>query len=122
MSRDQDDIRALDACFEAARAAPLEPSPELLARVLADADAEYARTAMPPARVQPLPRAGRLGQAIRTLGGWPAMGGLAAATVAGIWIGLSPPEGVQAYLSQPDAAYIVDLPPGVGFDLTEGTL
>jgi len=121
MSKDQDDIRALDACFKAARAAPLEPSDALLARVLADAEAVQSDMQHPCAHA-PRARGSRLLQAVRALGGWPAMGGLAAATVAGIWIGFSPPEQVEAYFSAPDAAYIVDLAPGAGFDLAEGSL
>lgn len=121
MSKDQDETRALDACIEAARAAQLEPSDAFLARVLADAEAVQSEIERPPARA-PRARGGRLRQAVRALGGWPAMGGLAAATLAGIWIGISPPEGVQAYLAAPDAAYIVDLAPAAGFDLTGGAL
>lgn len=121
MNRDQDDIQALDACFKAGRAASLNPSAELLARVLADADA--VQSGLRASDVQfPPPRATRLRQMVKALGGWPALGGLAAATVAGVWIGLSPPDGLQAYLSAPDAAYIVDLAPGAGFDLVGGAL
>lgn len=115
MTKDHDDIRTLDDVFRAARDAPMEPSPELLARVLADAEAVGA--ALRPVRNQAgPPRADRLRDVFRALGGWPAMTGLAAATVAGIWIGLSPPAGLQAGLSAPDAAYIVDLAPGAVVD------
>lgn len=31
-------------------------------------------------------------QFLRVLGGWPAMGGLAAACAAGVWIGVAPPD------------------------------
>ena len=111
MTKDHDDIQALDDVFRAARAAPLEPSPELLGRVLQDAEAvEVARNQAGS------PRAYRLRELFRALGGWPAMTGLAAATVAGIWIGLSPPAGLEAGLSAPDAAYIVDLAPGAVVD------
>jgi hypothetical protein len=30
------------------------------------------------------------------LGGWPAVSGLAAATVAGIWVGVAPPASVES--------------------------
>ncbi|RYH11631.1 hypothetical protein [Tropicimonas sp. IMCC6043] len=82
--------RELDACFEALRAAREEPSPELLARVLADGYAEQdARTAVAPAA--PAPRRGWLRNLIDMIGGWPALAGLATATLAGVWIGYNPP-------------------------------
>ncbi|MWD30223.1 hypothetical protein E0K89_022405, partial [Aquicoccus sp. SCR17] len=40
--------------------------------------------------------------ALRGLGGWPALGGLTAATLAGVWLGVSPPQGV----SDPVAAWL----------------
>lgn len=82
--------RELDACFEALRAAREEPSPELLARVLADGYAEQdARAAVAPAA--PAPRRGWLRNLIDMIGGWPALAGLATATLAGVWIGYNPP-------------------------------
>ena len=88
---ERDDDR-LEAFFTAARATTPEPSQDLLARVLADA-AEVslgggARLLPPPAR------ASRLRQAFEAMGGWTAAGGLVAASAAGLWIGLAPPDGV----------------------------
>ena len=85
---------ALDALFAAARAAPVAPSDALLARVLADA-ADVQPAAAPPG-------VARRGQPGRTrwhlwdlLGGWPVAGSAAAAGIAGLWLGLSPPAAVE---------------------------
>ena len=76
----------LDEFFEAARNAPAHPSDDLMARVAADAAREAPRPAQP-ARVRP--------GIFETLGGWPALGGLVTATVAGVWIGVANPLGVD---------------------------
>jgi hypothetical protein len=72
--------------FEAARADGPEPSDALMARVLADAEALQPRPADPPRG------GGAWAEVWRLLGGWPAAAGLAAAGVAGLWIGAAPPE------------------------------
>ena len=82
MSDKDQDLGGLGAFFDAARAHPPAPSPELLARVLGDAEAEQVwitRRAQPAAEA---PRAGLLEQLYRLLGGWPAMAGLTTAIVA----------------------------------------
>lgn len=84
----------LEAMLQAARA---EPVPEaLMARVVADAarvQAGFAaparkavRSAMPPARP------GLLRRLVQAAGGATACAGLATATLAGLWIGLSQPD------------------------------
>lgn len=85
--------RELDALFDVARAgrdAP-QPTPDFMARVLADALAEQARFTAPvgPARVP------RWRQFLAAIGGWPAMGGLVTAAVAGLWLGISPPAALS---------------------------
>ncbi|MEL7026010.1 MAG: hypothetical protein AAGO57_02105 [Pseudomonadota bacterium] len=75
---------ALDAFFDAARA---EPSADLMARVLADADAVQPVVAAPARRPE---REGWFS----IFGGWPALAGLATATVAGIGIGIADPTTV----------------------------
>jgi hypothetical protein len=89
MTNPNDDM--LDDLFAQARAQPPgSPSDDLIARVLADA-----------AGVQPAPSAhvisqpGLWSRIMDTIGGWPALGGLAAATVAGIWVGVAPPTPVS---------------------------
>jgi len=77
----------LEALFAEAAGAPVVPSAALLDRVMADADRiSGARGQRAPARP------GWLAALIATLGGWPAVAGLATATVAGIWIGYAAPD------------------------------
>ena len=80
----------LDALFSAARADAPEPSQELMARVLAQAVAAQPQ----PQPVRGMHRRGwraRLADLHQALGGWPAMGGLATACAAGVWLGFAPP-------------------------------
>lgn len=94
-----DGDRALDALFATARQEPPVPSADLLARVLADAEAVQAarqstrQAAQVPRSPRPAPMAARLGGAWRGLldavGGWGGVGGLVAAGAAGLWIGFS---------------------------------
>ncbi|WP_246175755.1 hypothetical protein [Roseovarius bejariae] len=126
MTDDDRQETRLEAAFEAARAARPEPSAELMARVLADAEAAQAGFAPAPA---PRPRSGYLRQFFETLGGWPAMAGLTAAGVAGIWLGVSPDVGLSdalaSYLGAGDtASYTVDVMPGaeLGLAWDEGAL
>ena len=66
--------------------------PERLSRqILADADRVQAGFAFAPAP-QAVAKPGLWSQAMSALGGWPALGGLATACAAGIWIGLAPPS------------------------------
>ncbi len=80
----------LDSLFAQARTANPEPSDDLMARVLADADAVQPRPGVVPASGM-----GIWARILDTLGGWPAVSGLAAATVAGIWVGVAPPTSVE---------------------------
>ncbi len=86
MTNPPDDM--LDDLFAQARQLAPVPGAALTARVLADA----ARP-VPVARPQPSVWA-QLGA---MLGGWPALGGLATATIAGIWIGIASPSVVADY-------------------------
>ncbi|MBV0911396.1 dihydroorotate dehydrogenase [Anianabacter salinae] len=87
--RNLDDTE-LDTLFGAARAQAPQASAALLARVAADADAVLAdRTAPAPARP------GWLAQIVGGLGGWPSLAGLAAASVAGVFIGFAAPSAVE---------------------------
>ncbi len=84
----------LEVHFAAARRAGAELPAALTARMLADAARVQADQATP-APQRPTGRdavAGRLWQLVRALGGWPAMGGLAAACAAGVWLGVAPPD------------------------------
>jgi hypothetical protein len=86
----------LDDLFAAARADTLVPSDALMARIAADAASVAAARRRPAVRAQ---RGGLLSGLFAALGGWPALGGLAAATVAGFWIGVAPPVGLQSLTS-----------------------
>jgi hypothetical protein len=119
---DAGDHARLDAAFELARAAPPEPSADLLARILADARA--TRPISP--RVEPRlrTRGGLFAQLWRGLGGWPAAASLSGAVLAGIWIGASPPASVleltaslglsEEAIMLPDGAGLIDLYLGEG--------
>jgi len=113
----------LKAYFDAGKAARPEPGDALMARIMADADRVQAERAAAPAP-EPTPRRGRLGWLAAALGGWPAMAGLAAATVAGLWIGVSAPAGLtgiaQEVIAGSDGAYLIDLDPDATFVLADG--
>ncbi len=83
----------LDDLFAQARAVAPQPSDALVARVLADAGNV--------ARAEPVPNAdpqiGIFARFMELIGGWPAVGSLAAATVAGIWVGVAPPVSVEDF-------------------------
>lgn len=113
----------MEAYFEAARAETAAPSADLMARVLSDAQEVQDGLLAPSDKA--MARLVRLRRAVRALGGWPAVAGLASATVAGVWIGATQPNAMAPYTSflQQDAAlYQIDLSAGAGFDLDEGTL
>ncbi|MBR9652867.1 hypothetical protein [Thalassovita aquimarina] len=116
------DVDNLDIFFDAARRQVPDPSPDFMQRVLDDALAEQRRLAgrKAPRRAGP----GRLRQFVAAIGGWPAVAGLATASVAGLWIGVNPPSAVsmtaEAYLNSGADAYLVDLAPDFQFDVAEG--
>lgn len=116
------DLDNLDVFFDAARRQAADPSPDLMQRVLDDALAEQQRLAAQ-ARPQRAAR-GWLRQLLSAIGGWPAVAGLATASVTGLWIGVNPPAAVsttaEAYLNSGADTYLVDLMPGFQFDVAEG--
>lgn len=84
----------LDALFGAARAAGPAPSDDLMARIMADAEAELpAATATPRAVPE---RRGWLSGLLSGIGGWPAAAGLAAAAVTGLAIGVASPSALES--------------------------
>lgn len=81
----------LNEVFAQARAVDVSPSDDVMARILADAATvqdEFATRPMPE-------KAGLWDRMMDALGGWPAVSGLAAATVAGIWVGVAPPTAIE---------------------------
>lgn len=89
MTNPNDDM--LDDLFATARAGARTPGDDMTARVLADAQTEQDNFA-PLSRAKPPSLWFMMKDA---LGGWPALSGLAAAMVAGVWIGVAPPNAVQ---------------------------
>lgn len=79
----------IDALLDEVARNPVPPmDADFMARLVEDAD-------------RLIPRSDPVGSAIAAtgwrgvldlIGGWPAMGGLVAAGVAGLWIGIAPPE------------------------------
>ena len=84
----------LEALFRAARAETPEPSADLMARIMADADAEIA------ARTRPVDgarraRPGLWAALIGAIGGWPALASMATAAAAGVWLGFASPDQIN---------------------------
>ena len=79
------DDSAFDALFDAAPRP--EPSAALTARILHDARAHQPQTT-PAAR----PQRGLFATLAQAIGGWPTLGGLATATLAGLYIGFAQPD------------------------------
>lgn len=89
MKRELEDAE-LEELFGAARRTVPEPDPAFLDTLVQDA----ARAAEPQSRVPTPRRVSLTEQVLAVLGGWTGMGGLAAATLAGVWIGVAPPNGL----------------------------
>ena len=91
--QDEPQDETLEALFAEARALRPAPSADLMSRLLADAERDRPR----PVATRPSAR-GAWREWIAALGGWPAMGGLVAATVTGVWIGAAPPPELSSLL------------------------
>lgn len=96
MTHKPDITDPLDHLFAKARAETVEASPDLLARVLDDGLA-----AMP----DPVQRAPAVPEPISLwagfwdlIGGWPSATGLAASCIAGLWLGIMPPQGLSTLI------------------------
>ena len=114
----------IEAAFAEAQLKAPEPSADLMARVLADAETVQAGFERRPPRPETL---GGLRAFFEAFGGWPAMAGLTAAGVAGVWLGVSPATGVSEALASylgGSTAYAVDIMPGaeLGLAWDEGGL
>lgn len=82
MTKSNEDF--LDDLFGVAQSQTPEVSDDLMARVLADARAMQQVSVAPPKQTF-------LAGLFDMIGGWPSVGGLAMAGVAGLWFGVSPP-------------------------------
>jgi len=114
MTRPNDDF--LDDLLAHARKSESAPDDDLVARVLADAEAVQAGFPGSPAAGSP---PGLLARILDTLGGWPAVSGLAAATVAGVWIGVAPPASVEEITAglMGEAVSVPLVPSDLGFSI-----
>lgn len=106
MSDREEALGQLDDLFASARQARPRMSADLTAAILQDAaivrrdgDSAVPNVAVPRSEAM-LHRLWR--QFSTAIGGWPALGGLAAASVAGLWIGLAPPS----FLPDPAERYV----------------
>lgn len=85
----------LNAYFAAARKTAMLPSDNLMARILADADAAMP-VLVPVSKMTPHNNStGFFATLWAAIGGWPAAAGMATATLVGIWIGFSQPAGLD---------------------------
>jgi hypothetical protein len=77
----------LDDLFATAKTETPMPSGDFMLQMQ-----QLALDAQPMPHRAPEPKQGVFAQILGALGGWPAVAGLAAATVAGVWIGAVSPE------------------------------
>jgi len=105
----------LDALLADARRQTADHSAALMARVVADADAAM------PVIAAPEPAQSWGASFFAMFGGWPALSGVAAAGIAGLWVGLAPPAGVESLLSvvMGTTTDVSILPDFDGFDWSE---
>jgi predicted lipid-binding transport protein (Tim44 family) len=109
----------LEGLFSAARGAQAQPSPDLLARVLADAQSVQTTPAPAPARAK-APRGGLWSALVAVFGGSGALAGMATAMVAGLYLGFAQPmgDGLLATVLGGDTA-TMDMMPGIDALLEE---
>ncbi len=96
MARETDTDVDLDALFAEAREDA--PSDALMARVLADADAVQAEAVAVAAAPAPARRRGWVAGLVESFGGWGTIGGVTAAGVMGLSLGLYAPTTVADIL------------------------
>lgn len=100
----------LDGLLAEAASLATTPGSELMQRIIADADAVAAAKEVKPEPAQQPRRRGILAGLLAGIGGWPAIAGLATATVAGVWIGYASPDtldGITGGLLTSQTAYEV---------------
>lgn len=120
-SDDSRDEAFLEVLFAEERDAAEVPTPAFLAQVLRDAETVQTDFLQPAPALPPV-RRGLLSQVVAAMGGWPAMAGLAAASVCGLWLGISPPEGLSdsASLYLGTSTEMFDPMSGFDFSMAEG--
>lgn len=106
----------LSALLDMAAAQQPVPPDDLMARVLADAQALQPA----PVAVAPSVPARRGWESfVEMIGGWPGIGGLATAGVAGLWIGFAPPVSLETLAAEILGTTEVINLLGTSFDLQE---
>lgn len=92
MDKDPVDDLELETFFQAGRAATIAPSDRLMAAILQDAQAHQPSSPV----LTPASRPKSFWQELLSqIGGWPALAGMATATVAGLWIGFAAPDELE---------------------------
>ena len=96
MTDHEKDDQMLDEMFATARKDSANVSADLMARVMQNAQAvqagfERETPKLIESRFQGFSLRGLVG----SLGGWPAIGGLVAATAVGVWLGVAPLSGLS---------------------------
>jgi len=95
------DDAELEVFFDAAKSRRTEASEVFLMSIVADASAQQVEQQQAPALSSfanlEASNAGRSlwSRIVSGIGGWPAVAGMASATVAGVWIGLSSPAQLE---------------------------
>jgi len=113
----------LEAAFDAMRRQPAEPTADLMARILTDAETVSAAQSEVIAVPFATPRSNWVQRLLSGLGGMPALAGLAAVACVGVGIGLNPPaviEGLEASLFGTADVYVLDMLPDLQGDLIDG--
>lgn len=88
---DAADLAYLEAQFTQIRAENVAPRDAVLDRIMMDADRVLANQTAAPVGACAVVPVGFGQQILNLIGGWASLGGLSAATVAGLWIGLAQP-------------------------------
>ena len=88
------DDQFLDAILKDAQSQAPLPTEELVSRILLDAEQNQ-----PVLEPQTQIKGSYWSQLLLVIGGWPALSSVTAAGVAGLWIGLTPPDLVDTWVA-----------------------
>lgn len=112
----------LETYFAAARKTGLQPSPDLFARILADAQTSKTASLASQNPNFPRKRTGVFANILADIGGWPTAAGMGLATIVGVWIGFSQPVGLDFLADSLLGSnnFLVDLETGFDTEIWEG--
>lgn len=85
----------LEQFFAAMQADARAPSDRLLSAIMDDAARLQPQPALLPVQPTGAPQRSFLHEVMATLGGWPAMAGMTTAAIAGVWLGVVAPAGLE---------------------------